>query len=241
MNLPSSVRQLRPATRRAKGNPSVPEIPAYMNEVYYWAYVSPRNVELLDRVMVPRILLFLNDRRLIRGLIEEIEPGQSVLLPAHVYGSLCRQLAERVGPDGQLHVSDVTPIQVAHARRKLADHPWARVWREDAATTGDGLYDVVSSFFLLHEVPDGKKRQVLDNLLEHIAPGGKAVFIDYHKPHWAHPVRPILSVVCDLLEPFARSVWTHELSAFASHPDDFVWTKQTYFGGVYQKVVVTRR
>ncbi len=244
MNPPSTVRPLRPATpgrRSATGETPVQEIPPYMNEVYHWAYVSPRNVDLLDRPLVPHVLLFLNDRRLIRSLVEEIEPGQNVLLPAHVYGNLVRLLAERVGPTGRLDVSDVTPIQVAHAQRKLAGYGWTRVWQEDAATTGDGTYDVVSSFFLLHEVPDGKKRQIIDNLLQRMAPGGKLVLVDYHKPHWAHPVRPILSFVCDTLEPFAKAVWHHELSAFASHPDDYVWSKTTVFGGVYQKVVVTRK
>ncbi len=240
MNPPSAVHQLRPASLRAAKETSA-DIPPYMQEVYYWAYVSPRNVELLDRPIVPRVLLFLNDRRLIRGLLEEISAGQSVLLSSHVYGNLCPYLADRVGPEGTFHVCDVTPIQVAHAQRKLAGRPWAKAWREDAATAGEGHYDVVASFFLMHEIPDGKKRQVLDNLLDRIAPGGKAVLIDYHKPHWAHPVRPILSLVCRLLEPFARSVWDHELSAFASSPNDFTWTKTTLFGGVYQKVVVTRR
>jgi SAM-dependent methyltransferase len=241
VNPPSAVRQLRPASLRVAKERPVPEIPPYMHEVYYWAYVSPRNVELLDRPIVPRVLLFLNDRRLMRALIEEISEGQKVLLPAHVYGNLCPYLADRIGPSGILHVSDVTPIQVAHAHRKVTGRPWVRVWQEDAATTGDGVYDVVASFFLLHEVPDGKKRQVLDNLLDHVAPGGKAVLIDYHKPHWAHPVRPILSFVCRTLEPFAHAVWDHDLSAFASAPEDFTWTKTTYFGGVYQKVIVTRR
>ena len=218
------------------------EIPAYMKEVYDWAYVNPRNVEWLDRPIVVSTLLFLNDKRLMQSVLDEIEPGQKMLFPAHVYGHFCQLLADKIGPKGCFHLSDVTPIQVEHAHRKLDDRPWARVWQEDAATTGeDGDYDLISSFFLLHEVPDDKKREVIDNLLTRIRPGGKVVFVDYHEPVKWHPLRLLLSKVCDWLEPFAKAVWWNELRDFATHADDYNWVKQTFFGGVYQKVVVTRK
>ena len=40
------------------------------------------------------------------------------------------------------------------------------------------------SFLLLHEVPDDTKRKVIDRIMLSVPVGGKAIFIEYHKPAW---------------------------------------------------------
>ena len=95
-------------------------------------------------------------------------------------------------------------------------------------------------YFLLHEVPEDYKYKVVDLLLEKVRPGGKVVFVDYHKPRWWHPLKLITSIVFDTLEPFAKSLWRNEISDFASKADQFSWRKETIFGGLFQKVVATR-
>jgi hypothetical protein len=42
------------------------------------------------------------------------------------------------------------------------------------------------------------------------------------------------------LKPFAKALWRHEISSFASTPEGFHWRKETYFGGLFQKVVAER-
>ena len=59
-------------------------LPAYMSEVYDWAYVNPRYVRWLDRNIVVRVLLFANDQRLMRAYLNEIRPGSRVWQVAHV-------------------------------------------------------------------------------------------------------------------------------------------------------------
>jgi hypothetical protein len=98
----------------------------------------------------------------------------------------------------------------------------------------------VCCYFLLHEVPEEYKHLVVDSMLDNITPDGKVVFVDYHKPHWAHPLKAITSLVFDTLEPFAKGLWRNKISDFASAPDEFVWTTQTYFGGLFQKTVARR-
>ncbi len=216
-------------------------VPAYLSEVYTWAYLAPTNVELLDRSIVVDVLLFGNARRLMRGALKEIQPGQKVLMAAHVYGDFVNRLAERVGPQGSLDVIDVAPIQVEHCQRKIGHLAHVNVRHADAAAPGGGPYDVVLCFFLLHEVPDGKKRAIVDALLHTVAPGGKVVFVDYGNPHRLHPLRYLLQVVNRCLEPFALALWRHAISVFASDRDAWTWDKRTYFGGIYQKVVARRR
>ena len=90
-------------------------VPAYMTEVYDWAYVDPKWVQALDRNIVVRILLFLNDQRLMRAYLNEITPGMKVWQVAHVYGDLVKRVAQKVGPKGAFHLTDVTPVQIEEA------------------------------------------------------------------------------------------------------------------------------
>jgi len=218
-----------------------PEIPAYLWENYYWAYLNPRNVRLLDRELVVKVILWGQHRRLRGAAFAELKPGQRVLQPACVYGDFSPALAEHLGPRGSLEITDVAPIQVAQCLRKLRNLPQATIRRADASRPDSNSYDAVCCYFLIHELPDDYKRGVVDSLLERVPPGGKVVFVDYHKPHWAHPMKPITSFVFDALEPFAKSLWRHQIIDFASDPSQFNWRKQTYFGGLFQKVVARRQ
>ena len=217
-----------------------PEIPAYLWETYYWAYLNPRNVRLLDRELVVKVILWGQHRRLRKAAFAELEPGQDVLQPACVYGDFSPALAEHLGPRGSLEITDVAPIQVDTCRRKLRNLPQATIRRADASRPDSRKYDAVCCYFLIHELPDDYKRGVIDSLLERVPPGGKVVFVDYHKPHWAHPLKLVTSFVFDTLEPFAKSLWRREIIDFASDPGRFNWRKKTYFGGLFQKVVAQR-
>jgi SAM-dependent methyltransferase len=245
LNFPATVKEitLRDSFDHNEEIPATDDLiaPSYMEEVYDWAYINPRNVELLDRQFVVDVLLFGNARRLMAAALNEIAPAHNVLMAAHVYGDFVTRLADRVGPAGHLEVVDITPIQVDHAHRKIGHLSHVKIHQADAATHVGGPFDMTLSFFLLHEVPDGKKRGIVDSLLSKVEPGGKAVFVDYHNPKWWQPVRYILSFVNDKLEPFAKSLWHREIREFASESEAFTWEKQTYFGGVYQKVVAHRK
>jgi len=219
-------------------------VPAYMTEVYDWAYVNPKWVRALDRNWIVRVLLFLNDQRLMRAYLDEIKEGMHVWQLAHVYGDLVARAARKVGPQGAFHLTDVTPIQVEHAIRKLAGMGWTKVIRSDAADFGGDHakgYNLICSFFLLHEVPEEKKHEIVNNMLERLPKGSKIVFVDYHNPKKWQPIRYILKLVNFYLEPFAKALWNNEIQHYAKNADNFVWRKKTFFGGVYQCVVVEHK
>ncbi len=217
-----------------------PAVPEYLYKTYCWAYLNPRSLTFFDRPQVVSAILWGNHRRLRQAVLAEIEPGQKVLQAACVYGDFSPHLARRLGPRGSLEVIDVSVLQVANCRRKLEGFPQARVRLADAAAPGGGPYDAVCCFFLLHEMPDAYKRAVVDALLASLVPGGKAVFVDYHRPHWAHPLKGVMSLVFGALEPFAKSLWTNVIASYATHSGDFSWRKRTYFGGLYQMTVARR-
>ena len=99
---------------------------------------------------------------------------------------------------------------------------------------------MVNCFFLLHEVPDAQKRLVVDALLAQVAPGGRAVFIDYHAPARWQPLRGFYRWLFERFEPFAESMWHHDVREFSGNADAFSWKKVTMFGGVFQKTVAHR-
>lgn len=237
---PKSVQTDHTAPQHA-GSPTG-ELPAYLREVYAWAYLTPALAKVLDRQPVVEAILWGNARRLAARVLSEMQPGWRVLQPAAVYGTFSRQLAAALGPNGSLTVTDIAPLQVKRTHAKLADLPQARVELCDAGEPGRGPYDAVTCFFLLHEVPEDMKTRIVQALLGGVGPGGKAVFVDYHRPHPAHPLRPVMQLVFAWLEPFARALWTRSIADYAgSLATQFDWRKQTLFGSLYQIVVATRR
>lgn len=99
----------------------------------------------------------------------------------------------------------------------------------------------MTCFFLLHEVPEDYKHAIVNNMLDAVGPDGVVIFVDYHRPRATHALKPIMSLVFDRLEPYAKALWDHEIMDYAQHPEQWTWTKTTVFGGMYQKVVVRRR
>jgi len=216
-------------------------LPDYLTRTYSWAYLNRTALFLLDRPSVVSGILWGNYRRLLRATLEELSPGQRVLQPACVYGDFSVKLAEYLGPDGHLEVADAAPLQIENCRRKLRGLSQVTTAIRDAAAPHAARFDAVCCFFLLHELPDSHKSQVVTALLRAVRPGGKVVFVDYHRPHPAHPLKGIMRLVFDRLEPFAEALWTHEVAAYGDALSDaFVWSKRTYFGGLYQKTVAKR-
>jgi ubiquinone/menaquinone biosynthesis C-methylase UbiE len=217
-------------------------VPDYMVDVYDWAYVDPKWARALDHNWVVRVLLFFNDRRLMRAYLDEIRQGMRVWQVAHVYGDLVKRVAQKIGREGVFHLTDITPVQIEHATQKLAGMDWARVIRSDAAHFSvEENYDLICSFFLLHEVPEDKKHEIVNHMLMKLPKGSKAVFVDYYNPAWWQPIRYILKIVNHYLEPFAETMWKNEIQHYASQADQFVWRKKTFFGGVYQCTVVEHK
>jgi SAM-dependent methyltransferase len=105
----------------------------------------------------------------------------------------------------------------------------------------DARYDQVLLFFLLHEQPEAVRRGTLAEALRVVKPGGKVVIVDYHRPARWHVMRPLMRLVFRKLEPYAMDLWNHEIQDFIPQGlQPTSMAKRTYFGGLYQKLVLTR-
>jgi len=220
---------------------SVPAIPDYLSKTYRWAYLDARNARYLDHESVVKAILWRQHQRLEQAAFAEIVPGQRVLQSACVYGNFSATLAEHIGANGTLDIVDVADLQVRNCRRKLARYPHVSVRHANVRDLRNESADVVCCYFLMHELPDDYKAAVSKALLNCVRPGGKVVFIDYHKPHWAHPLKIVTSLVFDTLEPYAKALWHRDIADFAANDTRFSWRKETFFGGLYQKVVATNK
>jgi ubiquinone/menaquinone biosynthesis C-methylase UbiE len=111
----------------------------------------------------------------------------------------------------------------------------------DAADLGvaDGTCDRVVLFFLLHEMPLEVRRRTLAEAVRVLKPGSQLVIVDYHRPSPWHPLRAVMEVILRNFEPFAMDLWRHEVSEWLP-PAAKLLQKETFYGGLYQKLVITR-
>jgi ubiquinone/menaquinone biosynthesis C-methylase UbiE len=246
MALTSALRAEPVAPRDSRGPPALtPGIPRYLRQVYWWAYVHPLAVRLFEREWLVNLILFGNYARLRDAALADM--GSTVrgrtLQVACVYGSLTVRLYSRLASDARLDVVDILPIQLKNLRSKLPPDARVALLHGDSSLLAcpDGSYDQVLLFFLLHEQPRHVRSRTLAEALRVVRPGGKVVVVDYHRPVPWHPLRPLMSAVFRRLEPFAMDLWKHPIRDFM--PDGArlaSWSKRTYFGGLYQKLLLVR-
>jgi len=227
-----------------KVSPELP-IPKYLEETYWWAYVHPTAVQIFERQWLVNLILWGNFSRLRDAALDEI--GASIkgenLQVACVYGDFSQQIAARLTPESKLHIVDIAPVQLENVSKKVNGYSNVHVHHQDSNSLGfeDGQFDNVIVFFLLHEQPEAVRSKTVEEAMRVVKPGGKVVFVDYHRPHWANPFRYIMVPILHFLEPFALDVWRKEIIAWVPaglRPKHF--KKETMFGGLYQKVVMTR-
>jgi ubiquinone/menaquinone biosynthesis C-methylase UbiE len=166
-----------------------------------------------------------------------------LLQVACVYGDFTEGLANRLGRDARLEVVDVAPVQLDNLRRKLGARSQVVLWNADSADLAfaDATFEGVVVFFLLHEQPEEVRIRTLREALRVVRPSGKVVFVDYHRPARLNPLRYLMAPVLKVLEPFALSLWHKEIASWLPlAARGCTIEKSTYFGGLYQKVVITR-
>lgn len=224
---------------------AVVAVPEYLEKTYWWAYTHPNAVRVFERQWLVNLILWGNFSRLRDLALEEMGDNINghVLQVACVYGNFTEHLVRRLGPQGHLNVIDVAPVQIRNMHAKLKDKRQVSILQQDASNMqfADASQDTTIVFFLLHEMPVDVRRKTVAEALRVTKPGGKIVFVDYHRPRASSPFRYIMVPILTTLEPFAMDLWNNEISHWlpAQHNCQRI-DKQTYFGGLYQKVVITR-
>ncbi|MEE4216780.1 MAG: rhodoquinone biosynthesis methyltransferase RquA [Xanthomonadales bacterium] len=226
------------------GVPSAPQIPDYLQETYWWAYLHPKALKFFEREWMVNLILWGNMNKLTQAVIGDmaVAPGSRILQVACVYGDFSNKLAQHLGQNGsRLEVMDVAPIQLKNAREKLRANDNIGLHHQDstAMTFPAAAFDETVVFFLLHEQPEAARRKTIAEAIRVTRPGGKVIFVDYHGPKKSNPMRYVMKPILALLEPFAMDMWREELPAF--FPEEIQPAQvesEFYFGGLYQKLLV---
>ena len=221
----------------------VAAIPQYLHDTYWWAYVHPRAVRFFERQWLVNLILWGNFTRLRDAALAEMGeslPGRSLQV-ACVYGDFTPKLAERVASGGMLDVVDVLPVQLANLRGKLQPSSPVNLVNRDASDLGfaSDSYDRVILFFLLHEMPLEVRRRTLAEAVRVMKPGSQLVIVDYHRPAGWHPLRGVMKWILRNFEPFAMDLWRHEVAEWLP-AGARILRKETCYGGLYQRLVITK-
>jgi ubiquinone/menaquinone biosynthesis C-methylase UbiE len=219
-------------------------IPKYLSQTYWWAYLHPAGIRVFERQWLVNLILWGNFARLRDCALAELGTtiNGRLLQVACVYGDFTDRIAERLGPNGRLDVVDVAPGQLKNLTAKLKHTSQVSLHHQDSTNLAfaDATFDNVVLFFLLHEQPEEARVRTVAEAARVVKPGGKLVFVDYHQPTKLNPFRQIMKPILRTLEPFAMDLWWKEIKDWmpqSVRPTSV--TKETMFGGLYQKVVIT--
>ena len=176
---------------------------------------------------------------------KDLKINQSVLQLGVTFGSQIDEAAMAIGAYGQYDIIDINQHQISRITEKYWKvYSSLKIFKQDATQLKlMGNYDAVICFMLLSEVPSATKVKIVNNALKMVKPGGKVIFLDWHKPLWYHPLRYIVRMYNRLYHPFVERLWDRDIETYAS-PDirgKFIWRKNTYFGRMFHKTIATRK
>lgn len=219
------------------------KLPAYTQVVYGDIYNSLEKSTSLDTGWSANLRTFFQYNKLVDAALNNVKMNQSVLQMGLVFGNQIDQVAQRIGAYGQYDILDINGFQVSRNQEKYGNiYPALKIFEQDAAKIDiKNQYDVVLCFLLLQELPPATKAKVINNALNAVKPGGCAVFIDYHNPNPWHPLRYFVRMYNRLYHPFVEKLWDRDIDTFAKNKSQFVWRKSLYFGGMFQKLVATKK
>jgi ubiquinone/menaquinone biosynthesis C-methylase UbiE len=204
--------------------------PAYYRRTFHWqtdGYFSRHSAQLYDLGVE---LLFIGTadvmrRQLLAEVVRKKPRGKIRLLDVGTgTGRFLRQAASALA-GSELYGVDLSPWYVSHARDLLADGeggasrsgalpPPVEVANAESLPYPDQSFDVVTSIFMLHELPRRVRRTVLSEMRRVLVPGGLLVLEDAAQPSESPGLTPALQQFStDMHEPFFADYLQDDLGA----------------------------
>jgi len=216
------------------------DIPPYMDLFSNKMYYKRGLCGVLDDDRVARFNSFYAQKKIIKDMLQDITKNAHVLQIGLTFGDEISAVYNRVHKHGKFDIFDVSDIQVERAKERYEDYN-INIMNYNAVMPWDEKYDVVICYNLLHELPPVTRQKVMDNALNGLTNGGKAIFVDFAEPEFFNPLKWPLFLYNRLYRPFSESLWNEPLENFCSLKDEFRWSHSYYHWHMFQKVVATRK
>ncbi|WP_378735116.1 methyltransferase domain-containing protein [Nocardia brasiliensis] len=128
-------------------------------------------------------------------------------------GDLARALAKRVGPEGRVVGVDPAPEMIDYATEHSRAVPNCRFEVGAAQTLAlpDAAFDVVTSTFAMHHIPEAQRPAAVAQMFRILRPGGRLLLAD------THPTGRVLPAVVRVMARFAARR-THDETAVHEDP-----------------------
>ena len=216
----------------------------------YPLYSDMRLIKLVDQQPIISAILLFQYRRLVSKVITELEQvdlhGRRLLITSCAFGNVIPRVVKAAVEAGveRVLIADIIDNELIHARSKLGELA-QKVELVPADATAmrqaDGVVAVNVIFFLLHELPHHLKGQALGEAARLVAPGGKLILAEFHRPEPA-VLRALSWTYFKVFEPLGLALWdTHDPLKYLQAIGGFDCERTTYFHGNFQVISATRR
>jgi len=198
--------------------------PGYFRRTYHWqtdGYLSRHSARVYDlsvevlflgcadvmrRQVIPPMARFAEAQRQAARPLRILDVGCGT---GHTLGQIATAL-----PGQQYFGVDLSPWYLEEARRRLAHVPDLSLLCDSAEQLPfrDDYFDVVTSVYLLHEMPRRVRRRVVAELARVLRPGGLLVLEDSAQLAEARDLAPFLRAFTEMMhEPYYRDYMGDDL------------------------------
>ena len=216
----------------------------------YPIYSNMRLIKLVDFQLIISAILLFQYNCLVSKIISELKQtdltNKKVLITSCAFGNVIPRVVKAAMQAGaeRILIADIILNELVHAKSKLGEFPGQVEYIEDNATAmqlADGTVDANVIFFLLHELPHHLKGQALSEAGRMLAPGGKLLLVEFHRPDlWV--LRALSWTYFKVFEPLGLALWdTHDPLSFLENMDGWKCERTTYFFGNFQIITATKQ
>ena len=140
-------------------------------------------------------------------------------------------------------VADIIHNELVHAQSKVGEFSGKVEFIEDNAAAmklAEGAVVANVIFFLLHELPDHLKVRALSEAGRMLAPGGKLILAEFHRPD-AWVLRALSWTYFKVFEPLGLALWnTHDPLKCLESMGGWTVERTTCFFGNFQIISATK-
>ena len=227
MNIPHAVAIPEKHGKRKKqhwqtycdGHDGTSKMPEYLAKHYWWAYLSPIGVFCFDFPFMVNRILWGQYHKIANDVVDLLatESDYSLAQISCAYGEIIPKVGAG-SKSSRVYLFDVAAIQLEKAAKKIRANNTEEVFtlfeaNAEKIPLEDNSVDTSLLFFLLHELPEDVRNNVLRESLRITKPGGRIVIADYApatNTHWFHKL-PIFRNIFEKLEPFLGNFWRSDL------------------------------